>query len=39
MVLLLGSDAFSPFRLEALKDAVAKADAALGSIEIDAKWV
>ena len=39
MVLLLGSDAFSPFRLEALKDAVAKADAALGSVEIDAKWV
>ena len=39
MVLLLGSDAFSPFRLEALKDAVTKADAALGSVEIDAKWV
>ena len=39
MILLLGSDAFSPFRLVALKDAIAKADATLGPIEIDAKWV
>ncbi len=39
MILLLGSDAFSPFRLDALKDAIAEADAALGPVEIDAKWV
>jgi len=39
MVLLLGSDAFSSFRMDALKDAIAKADATLGPIEIDAKWV
>ena len=39
MVLLLGSDAYSPFRLDALKDAIAKADPTLGPLAIDAKWV
>ncbi len=39
MTLFLGSDAFSPFRLDALKDALARADASLVGVEIDAKWV
>ena len=39
MILLLGSEAFSPFRLDALKDAIAKADPMLGPLMIDAKWV
>ena len=39
MILLIGSDAYSPFRLDAIKDAVAKLDPALGPVEIDAKWV
>ena len=39
MILLLGSDAYSPFRMDALKDAIAKLDPALGPVDIDAKWV
>lgn len=39
MILLKGADAYSPFRLDALKDAIAKCDASLGPVEIDAKWV
>ena len=39
MILLLGSDAYSPFRMEALKDSVVKLDPGLGPLEIDAKWV
>ena len=39
MILLRGSDAYSPFRMDALKDAIAKLDPALGPVEIDAKWV
>ena len=39
MTLFLGTDAFSPFRLDALKDALARADASLTGVEIDAKWV
>ena len=39
MILLLGTDAYSPFRMDAIKDALAKADPALGAIDIDAKWV
>ncbi len=39
MILLLGSDAYSPFRMDAIKDALAKADASLKGVEIDAKWV
>ena len=38
MTVLLGSDAFSPFRMDALKDAIAKADPSVGYIDIDAKW-
>ena len=39
MILLLGSDAYSPFRMDALKEAIAKADPSLGPVTIDAKWV
>ena len=39
MILLLGSDAYSPFRMDALRDALAKADPTLAMAEIDAKWV
>ena len=39
MILLLGSDAYSPFRLDALRAAIAKLDPTLGPVEIDAKWV
>ena len=39
MILLIGSDAYSPFRMDAIKDAVAKLDPAAGPVEIDAKWV
>ena len=39
MILLLGSDAYSPFRLDALKGAIAKVDPTVGPVDIDAKWV
>ncbi len=39
MILLIGSDAYSPFRLDAVKDAIAKIDPTLGRLAIDAKWV
>ena len=39
MILLLGTDAFSPFRMDAIKDAIAKADPKASNIKIDAKWV
>ena len=39
MILLLGSDAYSPFRLDAIRDAIAKADPGLGAVEIAARWV
>ena len=39
MILLLGSDAYSPFRLDALRAAIAKLDPSLGPVDIDAKWV
>ena len=39
MILLLGSDAYSPFRMDAIKDALAKADPSLKGVAIDAKWV
>ena len=39
MILLLGTDAYSPFRLDAIKDAIAKLDPELGPLSIDAKWV
>ena len=34
MILLIGSDAYSPFRLDAIKDAIAKLDPTLGPVEI-----
>ena len=39
MILLLGSDAYSPFRLDALRAAIAKLAPSLGPVDIDAKWV
>ncbi|MCR5414868.1 MAG: phosphoribosylformylglycinamidine synthase [Kiritimatiellae bacterium] len=39
MILLIGSDAYSPFRMDAIKDAMAKLDPALGPVKVDAKWV
>ena len=39
MVLLLGSEAYSPFRLDAIKEAIAKIDPSLGPLNIDARWV
>ena len=39
MILLLGTDAYSPFRMDAIKDAIAKFDPELGPIVVDAKWV
>ncbi len=39
MILLLGSEAYSPFRMDALKDAIAKLDPKLGPVAIDARWV
>ena len=39
MILLLGSDAYSPFRMDALRDAIAKVDPELGHLSIDARWV
>ena len=39
MILLLGGDAYSPFRMDALKESIAKIDPALGGVRIDAKWV
>ena len=39
MILLLGSDAFSPFRMDALRDAITKIDPALNHASLDAKWV
>ncbi len=39
MILLLGSAAYSPFRMDALKDAIAKLDPSLGPLAIDARWV
>ncbi|MBO7207890.1 MAG: phosphoribosylformylglycinamidine synthase, partial [Kiritimatiellae bacterium] len=39
MILLLGTDAYSPFRLDALRAEIAKRDPSLGPVTIDAKWV
>ncbi len=39
MILLLGSPAYSPFRLDALKEAIARLDPALGPIQLDARYV
>ena len=39
MILLLGSDAYSPFRLDALRAAIARLDPTLGPVDVDARWV
>ena len=39
MILLIGSAAYSPFRLDAINDAIAKLDPTLGPVTIDARWV
>ncbi|MCQ2368689.1 MAG: phosphoribosylformylglycinamidine synthase [Kiritimatiellae bacterium] len=39
MILLLGSDAYSPFRMDALKESIKKLDPQLPELSIDAKWV
>ena len=39
MILLIGSDAYSPFRLDAIRAAIAKLDPKTGPVSIDAKWV
>ena len=39
MILLIGSDAYSPFRMDALKEAVRRLDPDAGRCRIDAKWV
>ena len=39
MTLLLGTDAYSPFRLDAIKASLAKFSPSLGKAAIDAKWV
>ena len=39
MILLLGSDAYSPFRMDALRDAITKLDSQVGPVSLDAKWV
>ena len=39
MILLLGGDAYSSFRLDALRTEIAKANPGLANVRIDAKWV
>ena len=39
MILLLGTDAYSPFRMDAIRDAIAKLDPGRGAVSLDAKWV
>ena len=39
MILLIGTDAYSPFRMDAVKSAIAKACPDLPQLSIDAKWV
>ena len=39
MTVLIGSAAYSPFRLDALREAIAKLAPKLGPVNIDAKWV
>ena len=38
-ILLAGANAFSPFRIDAIKAALAAADPALVGVEVAAKWV
>ena len=39
MTILLGSNAYSPFRMDAIRDAIAKLAPKLGPVAIDAKWI
>ena len=39
MTILLGSNAYSPFRMDAIRDAIGKLVPKLGPVSIDAKWV
>ncbi|MBE6382923.1 MAG: phosphoribosylformylglycinamidine synthase [Lentisphaerae bacterium] len=39
MILLIGGDAYSPFRLDAIKDSIAALAPELGPVGIEAKWV
>ena len=39
MIVLLGGDAHSPFRMDAIREAIAKKDPAAARLPIDAKWV
>ena len=39
MILLIGENAYSPFRLEAIKAKIAQAAPGLGEVTIDARWV
>ena len=39
MILLIGAEAYSPFRLDAIKESIAKLDPGLGPVDIDARWV
>ncbi len=39
MILLIGADAYSPFRMDALREAIARLAPGLGPVDIDAKWV
>ena len=38
-ILMMGGEAFSPFRLDALRAALAAADPTLADAKIDARWV
>ena len=39
MILLLGYEAYSPFRMDAIKGAIARLAPGLGPVDIDARWV
>ena len=39
VTVLIGSEAYSPFRLDALREAIAKLAPKLGPVNIDAKWI
>ena len=39
MILLTGGDAYSPFRMDAIKEAVAAIAPELGPVDIEAKWI
>ena len=39
MVLLLGTEAYSPFRMDAIRESIAKLAPELGPLNVDARWV